>query len=83
MRLFQNKANKKGNLRALAPSWQNSLKPPKTGKTQQKQPKIKKLRLVKTTQPTTYKKDGKYIIKRLVNVNKGSTFAPATATDVL
>ena len=29
------------------------------------------------------KKDGKYIIKSLVNVNKGGTFAPATATDVL
>ena len=30
----------------------------------------------------SFKKDGKYIIKSLVNVNKGSTFAPATATDV-
>jgi hypothetical protein len=30
----------------------------------------------------TYKKDGKYIIKRLVNVNKGGTFAPATTTNV-
>jgi hypothetical protein len=29
-----------------------------------------------------YKKDGKNIKKRLVNVNKGGTFAPATATDV-
>ncbi|WP_165608744.1 hypothetical protein [Flavobacterium johnsoniae] len=28
------------------------------------------------------KKDGKNIKKRLVNVNKGGTFAPATATDV-
>jgi len=31
----------------------------------------------------SFKKDGKYIIKRLVNVNKGFTFAPGTATDVL
>jgi hypothetical protein len=30
----------------------------------------------------TYKKDGKYIIKRLANVNKGATFAPATTTNV-
>jgi len=30
----------------------------------------------------TSKKDGKYIIKRLVNVNKGATFAPATTTNV-
>ena len=29
-----------------------------------------------------FKKDGKYIIKSLVNVNKGGTFAPATAIDV-
>jgi hypothetical protein len=29
-----------------------------------------------------FKKDGKYIIKSLVNVNKGATFAPATAIDV-
>jgi hypothetical protein len=28
------------------------------------------------------KKDGKYIIKSLANVNKGATFAPATATGV-
>ena len=28
-------------------------------------------------------KDWNYIKKRLVNVNKGATFAPATATDVL
>ncbi|MDR7210112.1 hypothetical protein, partial [Flavobacterium piscis] len=30
----------------------------------------------------SYKKDGNYIIKKVVNVNKGGTFAPATATDV-
>ena len=29
-----------------------------------------------------FKKDGKYIIKSLVNVDKGATFAPATAIDV-
>jgi len=53
LRLFQNKAKKKRNLRALAPSWQNSLKPPKTGKTQQKQPKIKKTSPCKN-HPTSY-----------------------------
>ena len=30
----------------------------------------------------TFEKDCNYIKKRLVNVNKGATFAPATATDV-
>ena len=62
------------------PSWQNHPKQAKPNKSSQRS---KKLRIVKTTQPVTYKKDGKYIIKSLVNVNKGSTFAPATATDVL
>jgi len=60
----------------LITTTQNRQNPIKAAKDQ------KKLRLVKTTQPVTYKKDGKYIIKSLVNVNKGSTFAPATATDV-
>jgi len=79
LRLFQNKAKIKRNLRALAPSWQNHPKQAKPNKATQT---IKKLRLVKITQPATYKKDGKYIKKKLVNVNKGSTFAPATTTDV-
>ena len=30
----------------------------------------------------TFKKGWNYTIKRLVNVNKGATFAPATAIDV-
>jgi len=30
----------------------------------------------------SFEKHGKYIIKGLVNVNKGGTFAPATAIDV-
>ena len=30
----------------------------------------------------TFEKDCNYIKKRLVNVNKGATFAPATAIDV-
>ncbi|MDR7210797.1 hypothetical protein [Flavobacterium piscis] len=43
---------------------------------------MKKLWFLKTSMPATYKKDGKYIIKRLADVNKGATFAPATAIDV-
>jgi len=39
--------------------------------------------VLKTAIPATYKKHGKNIKKRLVNVNKGATFAPATVTDVL
>ena len=43
---------------------------------------LKKLCLVKNDKPASYKKDWNYIIKTLVNVNKGGTFAPATPIDV-
>jgi len=55
----------------------------KPGKTRQIHKRAKKLLVLKTAIPATYKKHGKNIKKRLVNVNKGATFAPATATDVL
>jgi hypothetical protein len=73
-------------LRALVPSWQNHPKPRKTGENHLKPPKTsqrsKKLHVIKITQSATYKKDENYRSKKLVNVNKGSTFAPATTTDV-
>jgi hypothetical protein len=57
----------------------NAQKAIKSSKTKKN---FKKLSFLKTAKPESYKKDGKYIIKRLVNVNKGATFAPATMTNV-
>ena len=57
----------------------NAQKAVKNSKTKKN---FKKLSLLKTAKPESYKKHGKNIIKRLVNVNKGATFAPATTTNV-
>jgi len=65
------------------PLRQNQAKPNKARAKHTKTPtQPKKLSIVKNAKPAIYKKDCNYIKKRLVNVNKGATFAPATATDV-
>jgi hypothetical protein len=73
------KKSHKNTLTNYAVARANAQKAIKNSKTKKN---FKKLSFLKTAKPESYKKDGKYIIKRLANVNKGATFAPATTTNV-